>query len=101
MAARESSERAVLSVRFPIPTHRWMTEQADSQGISTNDFVVRTVEDLRSAFGLPPTMSEALEEDRKALHLGQRDYVMHLLTRRYEQLLTNKPGFDARKSNKP
>jgi len=77
-----------------------MTEQSDAEGISTNEFVVRCIDDLRGVFGLPRTMADALEEDRRALHLNEREYLQHLLTRRYEQLLANKPGFDVRKPNK-
>jgi hypothetical protein len=77
-----------------------MNEQADAEGISTNDFVIRCIDDLRRTFGLPRTMADALEEDRRALHLNQREYLQHLLTRRYEQLLTNKPGFDLKKASK-
>jgi hypothetical protein len=77
-----------------------MTEQSDAEGISTNDFVIRCIDDLRGAFGLPRTMADVLEEDRRALHLNPREYLQHLLTRRYEQLLTNKPGFDLKKATK-
>jgi hypothetical protein len=97
---RDSGERAAMSARFPVSVHRWMSEQADAEGIPTNDYLVRAIEDLRSCFGLPRAMADRLDEDRKALGLGPREYVLHLLTRRYEQLLTNKPGFD-RKQSKP
>ena len=89
-----------MSARFPLPLHRWMTEQADQEGLATNDFLVRAVDDLRSTFGLPRAIAEKLEEDRHALGLRPREYVLHLLAKRYEQLLSTKPGFDLKKQSK-
>ncbi len=45
-------------------------------------------------------MIESLEKDRKALGLSQREYVLHLLARRYERVLSDGPGFDIKKSKR-
>ncbi len=45
-------------------------------------------------------MVEVLEKDRKALGLSPREYVMHLLARRYERVLSEGPAFDTKKNKK-
>jgi hypothetical protein len=45
-------------------------------------------------------MVEALEKDRRALGVSPREYIMHLLARRYERVLSQGPAFDTKKSKK-
>ncbi len=48
----------------------------------------------------PVRTVEALEKDRRALGLSPREYIMHLLARRYERVLSHGPAFDTKKSKK-
>ena len=52
------------------------------------------LEALRSWFGLPAMVADAVERDRDALGLGRLEYLQHLVFRRYEALVKNGPGFD-------
>jgi hypothetical protein len=97
----DTVEKTIYTARFPSYLYKWMREETTGTDLSLNDFIVRAVEDIESWFGLPRLMVVSLEADRTALGLSRRDYVMHLLTRRYEQLLTHKPGFDGQALGSP
>ena len=90
----------MYSARFPVFLFGWIKKQVDGTDMSINEFIVRLASDVREWFGLPKTMVHAFESDREALGLSQREYLMHLLTRRYEQIVTSRPGFDADKKPK-
>jgi hypothetical protein len=90
----DTASRFVYTARFPGQLYEWLREQVADSDQSLNDFIVGLAADLRDWFGLPKVMADSLEADRLALGLPRREYLMHLLTRRYEQLLSNKPGFD-------
>jgi hypothetical protein len=76
---------------------RWPFDSVDE----IEDAVVREVlDDMRTLYGLPMVIVESIEKDRKALGLSQREYVMHLLARRYERVLSDGPGFDLKKGKR-
>ena len=89
--------KQVLSFRLPIATVAWLKAEGDRRGWSINETVYRLVEDVTGWFGFPPTITQLLEADRKALGVDWRHYRMHLLTRRYEEVRKEGPGFDAAK----
>lgn len=93
----DSSIKHVLSFRLPPSTVRWLKAEAERRGWSMSATVYRIVEDLENWFGFPPTITDQLAADRKALGLDWRDYLMHLMTRRFEDVRRNGPGFDAKK----
>src|SRR5947209_2902373 len=95
-----TSDMQGLSVRFPIDVMAWFKSQAESKGEPITDLVRRIVDDYRTLFGLPKLIVDALDADAKALGLPRREYVMHLVARRYEEVLSRGPGFDARKGKK-
>ena len=95
MSTNDTVERTVYSARFPRSLYRWMRDEVEGTNSSLNEFLAQLAEDVRDFYGLPAVMRAALTADQKALRLSHREYMMHLLTRRYEQLLNRQAGFDA------
>jgi hypothetical protein len=93
----DSSAKQAVSFRLTPLTLTWLKREGESRGWSMSGVVGRIVEDLSGWFGLPPTITDPLEADRKALGLDWRQYLMHLLARRYEDVRKNVPGFDKTK----
>ena len=87
------------SFRFTPEQTAFLKEGAKRLG-STTAVVREALDDVRTMYGLPMVMIESLERDRKALGLSQREYVLHLLARRYERVLSDGPGFDIKKSKR-
>ena len=87
------------SFRFTPEQTAFLKEGAKRLG-STTAVVREVLDDVRTLYGLPMVLVESLEKDRKALGLSQREYVMHLLARRYEGVLSDGPGFDVKKGKK-
>jgi len=87
------------SFRFTPEQAAFLKEEAKRLG-STTAVVREALEDVRILYGLPMVIVEALQKDRSALGLSQREYVMHLLARRYERVLSDGPAFDVKKSKK-
>lgn len=87
------------SFRFTPEQTTFLKDEAKRLG-STTAVIREVLDDVRTLYGLPKVIAEALEKDRKALGLSPREYVMHLLARRYERVLSVGPGFDAKKSKK-
>lgn len=91
-----TGEKTIVTFRMPADLARWSKEQAEAQGTSFNEFAVSVLADLKGLYGLPAQMVDVLESDRAALDLGRREYLMHLLLTRYDQVREREPGFDRR-----
>jgi hypothetical protein len=91
-----TTEKTIVTFRMPADLGNWCKEQADARGISFNEFAVSVLADLHEWYGLPDQMVAALEADCTALGLGRREYLMHLLLTRYDQVKEREPGFDRR-----
>jgi hypothetical protein len=91
-----TTEKTIVTFRMPADLGDWCKAQADARGISFNEFAVSVLADLREWYGLPDQMVAALEADCNALGLGRREYLMHLLLTRYDQVKEREPGFDRR-----
>jgi hypothetical protein len=89
-----SSETISLSVRFPTKLMAWAKAGAEKNGESINEFVRRGLDDMRCLFGLPQVMVDAMDADAKALGLDRREYLMHLVAVRYQEVLAKGPGFE-------
>src|SRR5947209_7443749 len=86
-----------MSVRLPVPLLAWVKSQAEETGISISDQVRGYVEDARYLFGLPRLIVDTLEADMKALGMSTREYLMHLVTLRYDEVKARGPGFEKAK----
>ena len=91
-----TTEKTVVTFRMPVDLRNWCRKQAEDRGLSLNEFVVAVLADLHQWYGLPDQMVAALEADCTALGLGRREYLMHLLLTRYDQVKEREPGFDRR-----
>jgi hypothetical protein len=91
-----TTEKTIVTFRMPADLGHWCKAQADARGISFNEFAVSVLADLHEWYGLPDQMVAALEADCTALGLGRREYLMHLLLTRYDQVKEREPGFDRR-----
>lgn len=91
-----TTEKTIVTFRMPADLGNWCKEQADARGISFNEFAVSVLADLHEWYGLPDQMVAALEADCTALGMGRREYLMHLLLTRYDQVKEREPGFDRR-----
>ena len=89
-----TTEKTIVTFRMPVDLGDWCREQADARGISFNEFAVSVLSDLHEWYGLPDQMVASVESDCAALGLGRREYLMHLLLTRYDQVKERGPGFD-------
>jgi hypothetical protein len=102
-----SAEKTIISIRMPLEVLSFVEGEsrlraaglglkgADLEGaINITAQINRMLEALRSWFGLPAMVADAVERDRAALGLGRLEYLQHLVFRRYEALVKNGPGFD-------
>lgn len=91
-----TGEKTIVTFRMPADLARWSKEQAEGLGTSFNEFAVSVLADLKGLYGLPAQMIDVLEADREAMNLGRREYLMHLLLTRYDQVKEREPGFGRR-----
>jgi hypothetical protein len=96
-----SSEKVVVTFRFPRDLAAWLTSEAKQRAWSMNEFIVTIVNDLFSWYALPGMVTEQLEKDRQALGLDRRKYVTQVLMRRYHEILEKGPGFEKKAGATP
>lgn len=102
-----SPEKSIISIRMPVEVLRFVEDESRTRGaalglkggdlenaINVTAQINRTLEALRSWFGLPAILAEAIEKDRAALGLGRLEYLQYLVFRRYEATVKSGPGFD-------
>jgi len=91
-----TTEKTIVTFRMRADLGDWCKAQADARRISFNEFAVSVLADLHEWYGLPDQMVAALEADCTVLGMGRREYLMHLLLTRYDQVKEREPGFDRR-----
>jgi len=79
-------EMFALTVRLPVRDQGWVTQQSKVDG-TTNNVIRQLVEDARTFYGLPDNIREKLDADAAKLRKTRREYVIHLLSLRYEHML--------------
>jgi hypothetical protein len=102
-----SPEQTIISIRMPIEILNFVEAESRARvaelglkgeelenAVNITAQINRMLESLRSWFGLPVIVAEAIEKDRAALGLGRLEYLQHLVFRRYEALVKNGPAFD-------
>lgn len=100
-ASEVSSEKVVVTFRFPRDLASWLGAEAKQRGWSMNEFLVTLTHDLYAWYAMPDMVAHELEQDRAALGLDRRKYVMHVLMRRYHEVLENGPAFDRKTGAAP
>src|SRR6266496_836008 len=102
-----SAEKSIISIRMPIEVLNFVEGESRARaaglGLKGEDLesainitaqINRMLESLRTWFGLPAMVAEAVEKDRAALGLGRLEYMQYLVFRRYEATSKYGPGFD-------
>jgi len=102
-----SAEKSIISIRTPVEVLHFVEAESRARAaglglegaeleaaINVTATINRMLEALRSWFGLPAVVAEAVERDRAVLGLGRLDYLQLLVFRRYEALVKHGPGFD-------
>src|SRR6266542_2254947 len=102
-----SAEKSIISIRMPIEALNFVEGESRARaaglGLKGEDLesainitaqINRMLEALRTWFGLPAMVAEAVERDRAALGLGRLEYLQYLVFRRYEATVKSGPGFD-------
>ena len=95
MPKTTSEDLLTVSVRLTPGVVAQVEAIANGQGQSVNRILRRMIEDSLSLMGLPKPITEVLYEDQKALGMSRddpRDYLIHLLTLRYRDLITAAAG---------
>jgi len=105
--SQASAEKTIVSIRMPLEVLSFVESESRARaaglGLKGQDLesainvtaqINRMLEALRSWFGLPAIVAEAVEKDRAALGLGRLEYLQYLVFRRYEALAKDGPGFD-------
>ncbi len=90
-----TTEKTVVTFRFPGDLGHWLQDEAERRGWSMNELMVTIAHDFSTWFGLPPEpVAEQLEADEKALGVDRRRYLQRVLMARYHQVLEKGPGFE-------
>ncbi len=82
----QTSEKVVITFRLPTHLASWLRKTAADNGVSLNEVVVTSLEDLRTWFAAQKPVAGLLEEDRSNLGDSTREYLQRLLLRRYDEL---------------
>jgi hypothetical protein len=89
-----TTEKVVVTFRFPRDLASWLSREAEKRGWSMNEFMVTVAHDLFSWFALPDIVVEQLEADCAAMGTDRRKYITRVLMRRYHEVLEKGPGFE-------
>jgi hypothetical protein len=80
-------ETVQISARVPLKTASYIKERAKDVG-TVADVLREAVEAVHSFYGLPDRMAETLRADARRHHKDDINYVRDLLTKRFEELIS-------------
>ncbi len=89
-----------ITLRLSTKVAAWLKNLSETRRESVNDLLRQVVDDAHSLYGLPMTIVQALDDDAKALGMERRDYLMHLLALRYNQIVREGVGFEKKHDKK-
>lgn len=92
------SDRQMHTFRMPRELVNFLKGEAQRGGRDLTGHVIRSLDGLRTYFGLPEAASALLEADRMHLGMERYEYLLHLLYQRSLELREKGTGFDAPKS---
>jgi hypothetical protein len=92
----QTTEKVVVSIRFPRHLASWLRKNAKDDGVSFNEAVVTALEELRTWFAASPPVAEVLEADRKTFGDSTSAYILRLFQYRYDEI-----GRDTHKLGQP
>jgi len=92
-----SSERIMQTFRMTRELVSFLKAEANARGLDLTAHVNRTLDGVRTWFGLPHAAAALIEADREALGLDRFEYLLHVLFQRSLELREQGPGFDTPK----
>ncbi len=90
-----SSEKVMQTFRMPRDLVTFLKAEAGALALDLTGYVNRTLDGVRTYFGLPAAATTLLEADRQALKMHRNEYLLHVLYQRSMVLREKDPGFDA------
>jgi len=90
---------AGFTARFQEEDGRWIRQRAEERGCSMNEVVRVLVADQRTLFRLPSMMAQRLNADRGDRSVQQ--YLIDLLTARYDELIEPRRPVRRRTNSQP
>ena len=97
-----TTEKTVVTLRFPSDLGHWLFDEAKRRGWSMNELTVTIAHDFWTWYGLPQDpVCERLEADEAALGVDRRRYLQRVLMARYHEVLEKGPGFERRPGAPP
>ena len=85
-SSSSGKDTLTTTVRLPASDVGWLGARAESDRRSVNDLIRQWVVDYRTFYRLPDNIRKVLEDDAKALDKDIREYIIHLLGIRFEDL---------------
>jgi hypothetical protein len=98
---KRPSAKVMQTFRMPRDLVEFLRAEATRGGRDLTAHVVRSLEAMRSYFGLPEAATALLEEDRKALEMERFEYLLHVLFQRTLELRAKGAGYDAPPARPP
>jgi hypothetical protein len=89
-----TTEKTVVTFRFPSDLASALTAEAKRRGWSFNELLVTIAHDYWTWFGCSEPLPDVLDADQKAMDLDRRRYMQRVLNRRYHEILEKGPGFE-------
>jgi hypothetical protein len=81
--------------RIPQELVKLPKDDAAKNGLDLTAYVNKTLDGVRTWYGMPVAVSQLLEEDRENMKLRRYDYIQHLIFQRSMELREKGVGFDA------
>ncbi len=94
-AAPVAHGKVIQTFRMPRELVTFLKSEAARGRRDVTAHVVRSLDGLRTYFGLPEAATSLLESDRKALGMERFEYLLHTLFQRSLLLREKGAGFDA------
>jgi hypothetical protein len=85
-ADEQTTEKIVISIRFPRQLASWLRKNAKDDGVSLNESVITALDGLRTWFSASPPVAQVLEADRKAFGDTTATYILRLFQYRYDEI---------------
>ena len=96
-----AGEKQMQTFRMPRHLVAFLKLEAAREQRDLTGQVVRSLEGIRTYFGLPEAATALLESDRRALGMARFEYLLHVVYQRSLGVREQGPGFDAPASAPP
>jgi len=90
-----TTDRQMHTFRMPRDLVAFLKAEASRGGRDLTGHVIRSLEGMRTYYGLPEAATALLESDRKLLGMERYEYLLHVLYQRNLEIREKGAGFDA------